>query len=328
MRRNATFCPAPARQGASVSSHLPHKGPHMATRQLVLVTDLDGTLLDDASAWPAPPRVLREQLQRLTRPGEHPLVLAMASSRTLEEIVALQRWLGWPGPCLAEDGALVAIDDDAAGHVRAALSAAGHPDPDIRIAGRRRLCVVRLGTPADQLRNLLREWPGFGAADLAHAELPRLTALGFGSPNRRRRSLTGRQASVLLDPAQWRAIVRTAGDQAPREWSVDVARGGRWSTATRRAGKGGAVQWLRAIVDYRSVSPCHIVGIGNGENDRSLLEAADERYAVRDLQGAVHHALRDVADVIVPDARGTGGFLEMLDRVANSQSQRCTQEAR
>ena len=109
---------------------------------------------------------------------------------------------------------------------------------------------------------------------------------------------------------------------------MDVARGGRWSTATRRAGKGGAVQWLRAIVDYRSVSPCHIVGIGNGENDRSLLEATDERYAVRDLQGAVHHALRDVADVIVPDARGTGGFLEMLDRVANSQSQRCTQEAR
>jgi mannosyl-3-phosphoglycerate phosphatase len=287
----------------------------MHSHPVVIVSDVDGTLLDEAGAWPEPPRLLRDRLDRVTMALGAPVTLALASSRTLDELLALQRWLGRTGPCLAEDGAVVALDDEPS--LRRRMEALGDTAIETRVAGRRRLLVTRRGVPVEHLRELLRAWPGAGAADVARAPSARLTALGFRSMGQRRRALFSRRASVLLDPAQWRAVVRTAGEHAPRDVAVDIARGGRWSTATQRAGKGAAIDWLRRVLDAETsgtmCAPVRIVGIGNGENDRCLLESVDVPFAVRNDRNGVHPSLRDVPDVHVLDTVGTRAWLEMLD---------------
>ncbi len=303
----------------------------MIPHPIVIVSDVDGTLLDNAGAWPEPPRVLRARLDRAATEIGAPINVALASSRTLDELIALQRWLGRPGPCLAEDGAVIAFDDDDAGQVRRAieqLDGLGVGAAELRIAGRRRLWVIRLGDSVQHVRELLRAWPGSAAADVARADSSRLTALGFRSPNHRRRALFSRSASVLLDPAQWSAVVRTAGEHAPRDIEVDIARGGRWSTATRRAGKGAAVGVLRRVLDNGSRLASIIVGIGNGENDRSLLEAADVSFAVRNDETGTHPRLRDIPDVTVLDTIGAHAWLEMLERLRDVLTTRLAWEAR
>ena len=77
----------------------------MTTRWIV--TDLDGTLLDETERCPLSPRFLAEVS------ATHRVVLA--SSRTVEEIRDVAAALGWSAaPCIAEDGQVVV---DASGRV-------------------------------------------------------------------------------------------------------------------------------------------------------------------------------------------------------------------
>lgn len=72
-----------------------------------IVSDLDGTLLDETERCPLPAEFLAEVS------ATHRVVLA--SSRTVEEIRDVAAELGWPAmPCVAEDGQVIV---DAAGRI-------------------------------------------------------------------------------------------------------------------------------------------------------------------------------------------------------------------
>ncbi len=69
-----------------------------------IVSDLDGTLLDETERCPLPVELLTE-----VRATHH---VVLASSRTVEEIAMVAAQLGWPAaPCVAEDGQIV-VDPD------------------------------------------------------------------------------------------------------------------------------------------------------------------------------------------------------------------------
>lgn len=275
------------------------------------MSDVDGTLLDESGAWPAPPRVLRHRLEQVASSRQTSLTLALASSRTLDELLALQRWLGWPGPCIAEDGALIAIDDDRAHRARRALQALDTHHVDYRVCGRRTLLVVQLGADVARIREMLGDWPDMASADLARADVRELHRLGFSTAAHRRRALLSRRASVLLKLPKSHVALRPVGHSASRSLTVDIVRGGRWGTATIRAGKGAAVHWLRQLLNHESPVACQIVGVGDGENDRSLLAAADMRFVIG------KSALQDVEGAIVFRTTGTRGWLDMLDMLSS-----------
>lgn len=69
---------------------------------ILIVTDIDGTLLDHNGRLPCSAHEWRCAVR--------PYSVAFASSRTLDELMVLQRALGVVGPCIAEDSAVLALD--------------------------------------------------------------------------------------------------------------------------------------------------------------------------------------------------------------------------
>ena len=225
------------------------------------------------------------------------------------ELVVLQRAFGLCGPCIAEDGAVLAIDepDLPLGHPLARTGRSWR-------AGRRTLRVWNLGDPASALRDAFGSF--IAPYELDMTNLPRMSTLGFRSRAAVRRALTERRASVLLDVAGADQPTLTRLQQAVTVTEAHLHRGGRWHTLTRGAGKGAATTLLRSLTSAGSEpGVVRVVGIGNEENDVTLLASADFGFAIHNAVGGVHPALALVDRAIPLAARGTAGFVEMLDRL-------------
>ncbi len=267
---------------------------------LLIASDVDGTLLDEHGRLPCAPLALRTLLDDL-RQRVASCTLALASSRTLNELAVLQRALGIPGPCIAEDGAVLAID--------------GSLDEQHALRyGRRTLQVRQHARTADTLREIMHDVPVVARADAARLSRADLTELGFRTPAAIRRALQARHHSLLLDPSRMSPeeihVVRTVAFAR----SLQLRRGGKWLTLSDTQGKGPALLDLRHFATSCGVSPL-LIAIGNEENDVSLLEVADLAFVIRNPQRGPHPALAAIPHAVVLDTEGPGGWLEMMTRL-------------
>lgn len=141
---------------------------------LLLLSDVDGTLLGDDSALPAPVHTLRQRVQALASQWPGAVHVGPASSRTLRELTVLQRALGLPGPCIAEDGARHALD---ASIWSADIATA--PPETIETHGQRELHCWAHAASAQRLRDTMADSPAFARADTLQRSATALHALGF-----------------------------------------------------------------------------------------------------------------------------------------------------
>jgi mannosyl-3-phosphoglycerate phosphatase len=232
-------------------------------RELLVVTDLDGSLLDERTYEPGP-AVLA--LQRLASSGV-PLVLA--SSKSGAEMGALAGSLPGPPPfavILENGGALVRRN----------------------VTGTRQTTV--LGTPHPRLVEALDEiareagarLTGFSALD--PAELSRLTGLSPQEVERGRRREY--DEPFLMEEGDLARVATAAARRGLR-----LHRGGRFLHLTGPTDKGRAFRVLLGLLaaDGRRF---HTVGLGDAPNDVPLLEAVDEPILIPRPDGRVHEQLR------------------------------------
>lgn len=278
----------------------------IARPPLLLLSDVDGTLIGDDGALPQSPAIIRARLQQVEREWGGPLHVGFASSRTLRELTVLQRALHLPGPCIAEDGARHAVDHDAPVSLDRTLTHEQH--------GRRRLFTFDHAASAETLRRHMAHAPAFERADTQRLPFASLSALGFRTRGAVRRALEARTHSVLLDPHVWSPDDLTAlrADSAAR--GLQLRRGGRWFTLTTAGGKGPALRALRHQFTMDGVSPI-VAAIGNEENDVSLLSEADCRFVIRNPHRGYHPVLSALPGVELLDTEGVGGWMDMLDRL-------------
>lgn len=226
----------------------------MPTPDLMIVTDLDGTFLDhhDYSFDAALP-----MLERL-RADDVPVVFC--SSKTRAEITALQARTGLDGHAfVAENGAVVvapggrALAGPSDGDLDRLHAALGH------IRTRLDLGFSTFSSATDET---VADWTGL---DVAAAGAAR-----------------AREASeVLLWHAEdddradaFRAALAAAG--------LDLVRGGRfWHVLPAGRDKGAAIRTLIADHERRTGTVPRTIGLGDGPNDTSLLNAVDFAVVVR-----------------------------------------------
>lgn len=246
----------------------------------VLFTDLDGTLLDARTYCPGP---ARPALSRVLQAG---WAVVPCSSKTAAEQRPLREELGLLDfPCILENGSGLL----GPGAVPRWEHVFGLPAPEVR--HRIRLVGARLGIALTGFADIGREGV-VSATGLSPAAADRALARDFSET-----------LIDVLDPLAWRDVAREMASEGLR-----VSHGGRFHTVTSaEVDKGRAV---RAAVAYFAAAADRrprTIGIGDGENDASMLAAVESAYLVQRPDGRW-------ADVEIPDlcripAAGPAGWV-------------------
>ncbi|HKI57974.1 MAG TPA: HAD hydrolase family protein [Trueperaceae bacterium] len=263
--------------------------------RFVLVTDLDGTLLDGAYR----PGPAAAALGRL-READVPVVFC--SSKTRSEQEALRAELEVSGPFVVENGSAVLVP---------------RPCPDL--ASLDGLGVHVLGVSAERCRaavGALRDRLGVrfrGFREMSAREVAEATGLEPAAAERARR----REYSETLVGLSAAGAERLA--QALAAQGLRLLSGGDHHTVTGAgADKGAALRWLRARLRAAVGDPrLEAVAVGDSENDVPMLAEADRAFLVarpdgrwpdapsaRRLSGVGPHGFAELVDMLL--GRGAG----------------------
>lgn len=272
-------------------------------RQLVIFTDLDGSLLDPVTySWAA----AREALDTL-RQCEIPLVLV--SSKTRAEIESLRIGLRHHHPFISENGGAVFIPTGYFSKTPA--------------QGRRHdgLEVIELGTPYETLRTALREIeravgiPMRGFRDMSVEEVAERTGLGRADAELAMEREYDEPFLVEGPSTLLAAIQREA-----KERGLTVTRGGRFHHLLGESDKGRAC--LHVLNRYRQEGeglprPVWSAAIGDSANDLPMLRVVDQPIAVQLQDGSYDPGLHLSNLHRAPGVGPIGWNLAILDLLAN-----------
>ena len=218
---------------------------------LMIVTDLDGSLLDHHTySWePAQP-----WLDQLTEQG---IPVVICSSKTAAEILPLQRQMGLSGsPYIAENGAIVHWEG-----LNETLALPHQP-------GYTKIC--------ETLQNL-RDRYHFkftGFADVSEKEVAEWTGLTPHDASLARLR-EGSESIIWRDTAEQFEAFK----QALSQEGLSLVQGGRfWHVMNQGAGKGEALDFLLAHFTHPQGKRWITLGLGDGPNDAPMLDKVD--YAV------------------------------------------------
>jgi len=283
-----------------------------ARPRVVIVSDLDGTLLDHATyaADPASPVVARLVAEDV------PLVLC--SSKTRAEIEAIRNLLRIRHPFIVENGGALFLP---AGYFTFPIDGTREADG---------YQVVELGLPYRQVvAGLLEASARLGVRvagfhGMSAAEVARETGL---SPEQ------ARAAKDRRYDEPFRLAVDDSDGEARLCGSLEAAglrcvRGGRFFHVTGAADKGTAVTALAQL--YRRVHEDVVtVGLGDGMNDLSLLGAVDVPIIVRNRAAdPAGDLIRSLPEARVSDLEGPAGWAAAVRAVLEAPDQLAAGAAR
>ncbi|WP_345829282.1 mannosyl-3-phosphoglycerate phosphatase-related protein [Pantoea sp. BRR-3P] len=251
---------------------------------LMIVTDLDGSLLDHhdynwdaASEW-------------LTRLKQHQVPLVICSSKTAAEIIPLQKRLGITGaPFIAENGARVVLSG----------AHTAHTEPS---AAYRALCQT--------LKALQSHFRFNGFHEFSDAEVARFTGLTLAEASQSRL----REASEVV---LWRDDEHrlAAFRSALAKHNLALTQGGRfWHVMPAGSGKGMALEQIQQHVAQQEGKARITLGLGDGPNDIPMLERADYAVVIKGFSKTPVNLQRsDTQNVYHTAHVGPHGWREGLD---------------
>lgn len=273
------------------------KAPDKKRPPLLVITDLDGTLLDHDTYSFAPAVPVMERL----RAAEIPLILN--TSKTAAELQSLRTTLQNADPYVVENGSAVYFPAD-----QSRLTAQ-KPGDSVHILGARRseiLSVIQKIRVDEKI-----QFTGF--ADMEVSEVIAYTGL---SESNSRLAMTRDFSEPLIwqDSAhqlrKFEALIANHG--------LRLLRGGRFVHVIGACDKGKCLQWFRKDYSHSDQSTPLIVALGDSQNDVAMLNAADIAVIVR----SSHHEPPDLekqSAVITTEKFGPQGWADALTRILDDQ---------
>ncbi|MEP5837483.1 MAG: HAD-IIB family hydrolase [Marinobacter sp.] len=262
-------------------------------KQLLIVTDLDGSLLDhDDYSFAAAVPALATIWER-----EYPLILA--SSKTREEMLVLQQQLDICYPFICENGA--------------AICTPLGPEPGAEVR------VEALAPQRSQVLALLTQ--------LRDAENYRFT--GFSDCNVDEiAAMTGLEpeaaalaaAREYSEPLLWQDTDERLAEfrMALAQHSMQAMQGGRFLSVAGCSDKAVAMQKLRER--YGGEEQTTIIALGDSPNDESMLAAADIAVIIRSARSASLHP-HGPDKIVRTTGSGPRGWQEAMSMLFESMHQ-------
>jgi mannosyl-3-phosphoglycerate phosphatase len=265
-----------------------------ALQPRLVVTDLDGSLLDHHSYDFSPAAPWLARLKQMGVP------VIPVTSKTRAELIPLREALGLTAtPFIAENGAVIGLPP---GWCHARLDRPG--------GGRDGVVIKHPGVDVGFIRARLTIWRErldvrfTRMGELSVHEVMALTGLDE-TRARNARKREGSEPLLWEDSETALATFRAAleGD------GLQLTQGGRfWHVMGHSADKGSAVEWLvKRFTALRGCAPLSL-GLGDGPNDITMLEAVDQAVVIR----ACHDLIVEPnnASLYRTDATGPTGWAE------------------
>ena len=220
--------------------------------RVVVITDLDGTLLDHDTYSFEPARPALARLKRDNIP------LVLNSSKTAAEIIELRKMLGNHDPFVVENGAGIFVPANGVF--------------DKTCFGKDRPSILKT---LKSLRNECQfQFKGFD--DMSIEDVVAATGLTPKAAElARQRDFT--------EPLQWQDSQQRFELFCSKlhECGLTATRGGRFISISGSVDKGAALTWLREYYQRQFADRPVMVALGDSDNDRAMLELADYAVLVR-----------------------------------------------
>ena len=272
----------------------------MAPVSLVVVTDLDGTLLDHDSYSASAAAGGLELLAR------HAVPLVFCSSKTRAEVELVQRQLGVRAPFISENGGALFVPD---GYFPFPI------DATRELAGWH---AVEFGRAYSEVVSGLHS-----AATLAGVEVRGFSDMSADEVARECRMPLDR--ACLAKRREYDEPFRVRGRSARCRWRLFRAlgeqglfwtSGARFEHATGASDKGVGIRRLRTMYARAADAPVVILGLGDGLNDVPLLHAVDIPVIVRNSAAGTTDAVRRQVPVAhITAADGPAGWSEAIEDI-------------
>lgn len=265
------------------------------SKPILIFSDLDGTLMDHYTYQSTEALPVIEQLNSANVP------IILTTSKTIDEVTAIQKNLNISAPLIIENGAAVFLPK----------STFKTQPPETKSTGDywvKSFCLPRQHW-LDLIKKAPKKFEGLfqGFSSLSVKELASIT--GLTEPN-----------ALLAMNRHYGEPIHWLGDEESKlafityleNLGATVLHGGRFFHVSGESDKGRALNWLtqyyKDVFQYNNITT---IALGDGKNDIAMLEAAT--YAVQ-INSPVHDfpGLSKHENVIQTELYGPAGWAEAL----------------
>ena len=244
---------------------------HATTPELLIFTDLDGTLLDHHDYNFSPAVATIKLINKLG------IVWIFNTSKTLAELLSLRETLNNQHPMIVENGGGIAIPIGYPLALPSQLNRA--PSKSTSDLVHQGFQLITMGERREHILEILKplraQFTFTGFSDMSVAELVELTGL----------SIAQSEEALQRDfsePIIWQDSEEKLEQfhQLVTGYSLHLLRGGRFIHVIGNSDKGIAMRWLASLY-HQTMPKLKTVALGDGENDIAMLEEADIPVIIR-----------------------------------------------